>query len=331
MVKELSLRSALAACVAAGAFGAGLSFARHAGTPVATVPAPIAAPTSMNRLGPSPFAAAPDVAPATSPSANGLESLWLAFKAAGTEAEEAKIWLRLSEMTDRDPVLFRQLMARYDPQADARTKKLLRFILSGNPDHREEVERFSLGLAASGDVLRRRDGFAFLAQAPIHGEPVRKLAVQALKGEHDPGVLTGAATIVGRNALEPQEATALVPALRPLVTHADAELRASAVYALAKLDKASGAQAEVAVALADPAAEVRQAAVTALLANGTRSEQLKEGLWTVLNSRLEEPGLRYAASAALERYPLDAVEHARFEQMRREVVTTTRLQNQRGG
>jgi hypothetical protein len=330
-MKGLSLRSALVACLVAGGFGAGLSFARHGGTLAAPAPSLVAARVPEDRLAASPFAAMPDVAPPAATGADGVESLWQAFKAARSEAEEAQIWLRLSELTDRDPVLFRQIMARYDPRADARTRKLLRFVLTGNPDHREEVERFSLGLAASGDVLQRRDGFAFLAQAPIHGEAARKLAVQALRSEHDPRVLAGAVAIVGRNALAPDETAALVPALRPLLAHADAELRAGAVYALAQLDKAGGAQAEVAVALADPATEVRQAAVTALLGNGIRSEPLKQGLWRVLSSRSEEPGLRYAASAALERYPLDAAEHARFEQMRRDAVTTTQAQNQWGG
>jgi hypothetical protein len=308
-MKTLSLPRVLLASAACATLGFGLAelWRGDAGAalPAAARAASFAGVSGSSALPPSPNTGDLDEDAAT---------LWQVAQLASDPATQGEALNRLGALISESRHVFREMILRYDPQADSQTRELLRSLLVGDAQHRTEVTEFSLQLAASTDPQRRRDGFAMLADLRADIAPALKLAARALDNEHDPAVVRQAAAIVGQAAIAPAEAQALRPRLLELAGNEDASLRATGLYTLARLDKIGGAEPQLVQALADPAPEVRQAALAAMQANATRSEALKQALWTLLESNAELPALRRSAAQGIERYPLEQAEYLRLKQ-----------------
>jgi len=253
--------------------------------------------------------------PAAHPPADeDAASLWQTAQTSADPQVRSDALNKLSTLISENRGEFEAMLRRYDPRADRETRDLMRSLLAGDPEHRAEVMEFSLELAASDDPQRREDGFAMLARIGADTPPVLELATRVLGTERDPAVVQQAALLVGQAAVGPAEAQALQPRLVEMAADPNASLRAAGVYTLSRLDKTTGAEPQLAQALADPAPEVRQAALAAMEENAIRSDGLKQALWKMLESDSESPALRDAAAQGLERYPMEQAEYERLKQ-----------------
>ncbi|HJV95931.1 MAG TPA: HEAT repeat domain-containing protein, partial [Albitalea sp.] len=224
----------------------------------------------------------------------------------------------LRSQAEADPAVLRGLMQRYPGERDAAAKSRIRSVLASI--NKPEVIGFATQLAASGDPATRREGLEMLQHLAPDSPEVRKVVRNALATEQSPDILVAALGALGPAAAPSAESDGIVTQLRTLAQHADPTVRSQSVLQLAQWDKSGSAQATLSQALADPSAEVRQAAVFALAQSNIRSDSAKAALLAIAGNANESRPLRGSALQALERFEMSKEEHAVYSQARSQVL-----------
>lgn len=305
---------------AAVSFGLGfaLAWSMRAPAPEAAIAAVAMPPPAASLAAPSRPAvwAGTGVAGASALPANaGVDELWARALAPqdGYDAED-----RLRKLAQSNPVALRSLLQRYDSTQAAPARDLLKSILS--TVQAPDVVAFSTRLAASSNAAERKFGFEMLQSVAPDSPEVRSIARRTLATEQSPEVLVQALAALKAGATEPEESDQIVAQLKSLAQHADASVRSQSIAQLAQWDKKGEGAERLSQALADPAPEVRQAAIFAIAQSGVRSETVKAALMGLMNNPQESREVRGSALQVLERFSLSKEEVASFHQAR------TRLQ-----
>ena len=250
-------------------------------------------------------------APAISatPAQASADELWaMALKlqdqqAPGYDAED-----RLRKLAQTDPTALRMLLQRYDADKSARARELLKSILS--TVQTPEVTAFATRLAGSMDVAERKYGLEMLQSLAPDAPETRNLVRRTLASEQSPEVLVQALGTLQSTMLDPEEAAQIVAQLKVLAQHADPAVRSRSLAQLGQWDKSGHGAEQLALALADRAPEVRQAAVFAIAQNGGRSDNVKAALISLVNNAQESREVRGSALQVLERFALTKEEYA---------------------
>lgn len=221
---------------------------------------------------------------------------------------------KLLELAQSGPAALTKLIQRYGTENNPHTKDVLKSVLASV--QKPEVFALSAHLATSTDAARRREGFELLQHAATEPAGVRNMVKQALAHEQSAEVLVQALAALKPAVVEPAESGAIVSQLDGLTQHADPTVRSQSVLQLAQWDNTGTAVARVSQALADPALEVRAAAVSALAQSGMRSDQVKAALLSMINNANENRDLKDSALQALERFALNREEYAHYVQAR---------------
>jgi hypothetical protein len=214
-----------------------------------------------------------------------------------------------------DPAALRALMQRLERSEAGEERNLLKSVLGSI--HLPEVQAFALRLAASSDPALRADGYEILQTHGIADPGVRAQLQRALSGESDPRALRLAIQALHYDAVP--DGPAIVGGLQQLTRHADAGVRSSSLAQLSHWEKGPALEDWVHNGLADPAREVRQAAISAALNGETRSERLKTSLLQIAANRQEATDTRDIALNALEHYKLEPEEYVVYAQAREEI------------
>lgn len=266
-------------------------------------------PASAGWLGELPSKPVP-TSPATAAHASAnADELWaMALKpqdqqAPGYDAED-----RLRKRAQLDPTALRMLLQRYDADKSPRARELLKSILS--TVQTPEVIAFSTRLAGSMDVAERKYGLEMLQSLAPDAPETRALVRRTLASEQSPEVLVQALGTLQSTMLDPEEAAQIVAQLKNLAQHADPAVRSRSLAQLGQWDKSGQGAEQLALALADRAPEVRQAAVFAIAQNGGRSDSVKAALIGLVNNAQESRDVRGSALQVLERFALTKEEYA---------------------
>lgn len=218
----------------------------------------------------------------------------------------------LYEKARADPTSRKELLDRYRSAPQGEAKRMLRGLLMSLQT--ADVFDFFMELATADDPDQRRDGFDVLRITGYKVPEVRKLALQALATEQDPTILSNAIGALHPTIAPEPESAAVLQQLRRFARHSDAEVRAQSVRGLAAWDKTGESPPYLQQALADPAPQVRSAAVVSIIENRVRTDELKRILMRIAAAAEESPGLRTNAVIALERFALSSDEYAQILQ-----------------
>jgi HEAT repeat protein len=139
-----------------------------------------------------------------------------------------------------------------------------------------------------------------------------------LERESDPEILAGALHALHRDTPPPALASAIAGTLGRLRAHADEEVRARAVAALAEWARDAAEVGAVAAALRDPAPRVRAAAAYALGVHRWPVPEVVAALTRSVADRNEDFEVRQLAWRALRLYPLDEAAYRAAEEFREE-------------
>lgn len=262
---------------------------------------------------------APPAASAAIPATDGVDELWTAAlvpqgqQAAGYDAED-----RLRKLAQTDSTALRKLLQRYDSDKTPQARELLKSILSTvqTPD----AIAFSTRLAGSLNVAERKYGLELLQSLAPESPETRNLIRRTLASEQSPEVLVQALSTLQSGAVEPEEAAQIVAQLTSLSQHADPAVRSQSIAQLGQWDKAGQGVDRLTQALADPAPQVRQAAVFAIAQSGIRTESVKAALIGMVNNQQESKDIRGSALQVLERFSLSKDEYANFARARAALV-----------
>lgn len=220
---------------------------------------------------------------------------------------------------ERNP--FSDAVDKLQEDEGARSALLAQLAAESDPTHREHI-RILLGFVTTPDVARaaiamtgepsaraRREGFELLHHQD--GNDARAAVAQALEREQDPQVLAAALQAVQapsqRARVEDRRTQA---SLLQLTEHADPNVRANALQALARTGRSGSAPAAVVRGLSDEDEEVKDAALLAVVEGRLRSNDVKERVLAMLTDETCSPELRTRAVDVLDAFPLDARELA---------------------
>lgn len=220
----------------------------------------------------------------------------------------------LREMAQKDPIYLRNLIQRYEAEHKPEVKEMIKSVLASIP--KPEVLAFFTRLANSSNPVQRKEGYAMLQQMAPDSAEMRNLLVQALTTEQSPENLVQAVAALQPAAVDPREANAIISQLGILAQHADPAVRSQSILQLAQWDKTGASHNRLTQALADPAQEVRQAAIFAIAQSGVRNDDVKLALLNVINSASESRATKGSALQVLERFQLSKDEYDRYMQMR---------------
>lgn len=314
-MERITLQVLLASVAASFVAGFGMAWfvkpdPAFAPAAVAAVPKAAGLPAGAGWLGnlASPGPAPAPVATAAQPHPSA-DALWaMALKPQdqqppGYDAED-----RLRKLAQLDPTARRMLLQRYDADKSARARELLKSILA--TVQTPEVIAFSTRLAGSMDVAERKYGLEMLQSLAPDAPETRSLVRRTLASEQSPEVLVQALGTLQSTMADPDEAAHIVAQLRMLAQHADPAVRSRSLAQLGQWDKSGQGAEQLALALADRAPEVRQAAVFAIAQNGGRSDSLKTALIGLVNNPQESREVRGSALQVLERFALTREEYA---------------------
>jgi HEAT repeat protein len=306
-VNRFSLSVLLTSIACSFAAGFGLAWQMHDGDQAqvnAAAPAAQAqsgqAPAGVNQ---NPWSKS---ASASSPYRSGYEGA--AARPAATLDEQ-----KMREQALADPVALRSLIQRFETETNPGTRESLKSVLM--TIDKPEAIAFVTRLATSNDVAKRQEAFEMLQNAPDSPQ-IRNVLKQALTTEQTPALLTQAIVALKPAAVDPSESEAIVGQLRGLTQHADPGVRSQSILQLGQWDKTGSGQDRYAQALTDPVPQVRQAAIFAIAQSGVRSDGIKAGLISMINSPSESREVKGSALQALERFSLSKEEYASFSQAR---------------
>lgn len=306
------------AMLATAAIGVALGFsaARYAGEPLDRL---------MGRsetLSPGAPAAQAGTAPQAMPDTVWLERLgrikWEAPDNAAVQALSAAVAAR--------PSLRAAVLQRYRQEQPLPAKAGLRQVLVAAGESPDLIAA-ALRLAQDADGSARADGFRLLAEFNPR-EEAYTLARRALVEERDPAALAGALMCLRpMDVLPPQEVQHVLQRLQALNTHPSPAVRGHSVQKLADWDRSQVVAAKaVAQALADPDAEVREAAVGAVAIASLRSGPIKRAVLGILGNASEDPRVREAALLVSEQFALTQDEYATYVAGRDGLVEKSRQQ-----
>jgi len=237
---------------------------------------------------------------------------------------------KLLKLAQEDPAAVRALMARYLKEDGAQVKDLIRTLLSSVD--KPEVLAFSMQLASSTDVSKRKEGLSMLQNLGGESSEVRALVQNTLQTEKSPDVIVQALHALKvpfspesseaktRSSTQDAQSVAVVAQLQSLSKSTHPEVRSLSLLQLAQWDKAGASQPLWSQALTDEATQVRQAAVFAIAQSGIQSEAAKTALLGVVNNAQESKEVRGSALQALEAFTLSSQEAAQFSLVRYQVL-----------
>jgi HEAT repeat protein len=202
-------------------------------------------------------------------------------------------------------------------ERDERTKDMLLSVIGSV--NKPEVVALTTRLATSNDVAQRKEGLVLLRQMPESAPEVRNVVKQILATEQSPDVLVQALSALRPSVVEPSESDAIVSQLRTLAQNADPNVRSQSLLQLVQWDKNGSANDQLAQALSDPQAQVRQAAIFAVAQSGNRSDNVKATLMNIINSPSESKEVKGSALQVLERFSLNKEEYASYNQVRSQI------------
>lgn len=226
-------------------------------------------------------------------------------------ADEEK---QLRERAEADPAFLRDLIQRYETERKPEMREIIKSVLA--TIQKPETVAFFGRLANSSDPLQRKEGYAMLQQIAPDSPELRNVLKQALASEQSPELLAQAVAALRPSAVDPAESAAILAQLGSLAQHADPAVRSQSVLQLGQWDKTGAAQGSMAQALADPVAEVRQAAIFAIAQSGARSDALKSALLGIIGNGAESKAVKGSALQVLERFSLSKDEYVRYTQAR---------------
>ncbi|MES2355145.1 MAG: HEAT repeat domain-containing protein [Pseudomonadota bacterium] len=265
-------------------------------------------------------------------SSENLDTLWKQIQGANTTAAEVAVLSKLEALAANNPAVLEEIMHRYDARVDEKTKRMIKFVLTGGGGQSPNVQAFSLQLAASDDPIRRKDGFELLQAATAAKTPqVSNLAMRTLQNEQDPAILSLAAGALRYAVVDPAQAEIVKAQLYSLTQHQDAAVRAQSLQTLAVWDKTGAAENNLYQGLSDPASQVRQAAIEAIGESGTRSDRLKKQLLSMISSQQEEPITKAGALAVLEKFSLNPNEYASYRKIQGDVSSALKAGDEADG
>ncbi|MDH5823045.1 HEAT repeat domain-containing protein [Luteimonas sp. RD2P54] len=212
----------------------------------------------------------------------------------------------------RDPAFLQQLLQRYATEAEEDERGALLALLRGVGN--DDVLRFALALAGSGEAEARRRGLALLEAFPLDRPDVRDTVALGLQAERDPAVLQRYVELAAPAVMPVEDAAPLVRGLEALTAHPDPEIRGRSVVQFAQWSDPAAAEEALGRALIDQAPEVRRAAVGGIVATRARSDRLKDGLLWMASDAATTAEDRAAAVFALQWFALDRDEYALYRQ-----------------
>jgi len=210
----------------------------------------------------------------------------------------------------QDPGYLRELLRRYSFETDLDRRGALLAILQGVAN--DEVLQLGRQLAGNPDPDMRRSGLALLKAFPLDVAEVRDTLAQQLREERDPALLKESIDMLAPAVVASEDAAPLLERLAALRSHADAEVRASAVLQSVRWNKRGDDAAILEAALLDPDIAVRRAAIAGIEASGARSDRLKIALLDIAGDARTESDLRRSAAFALQNFALDRDEYALY-------------------
>ena len=221
---------------------------------------------------------------------------------------------RLRRLAQADPTVRRSLIGFYDTARTAQERALVKATLSSvqTPD----TVFFANRLVNSGNVADRLFGFEMLQGLAPDTAETRALVKRTLAGEQAPEVILMALAAVRSGAAAPDETAQVLAQLTALSQHPDPVVRGRSIAQLALWDKSGESGERLALALADNAPEVRQAAIFAIAQASVRPPGAKEQLLAMAGNPQESRDLRGSALQALERFPFTREEYAEFARLR---------------
>lgn len=211
-----------------------------------------------------------------------------------------------------DPAYLRTLMQQYAAATDLDRKSALLAILGSTGG--DEVLRFALQQAGSGDPATRGDGLRLLASFPMDRMEVRDAVVGQLRDERDPRMTVQLVEMLAPTQVATEDAAPVVQALGRLHRHDDADVRAASVLQSAQWDREGDVEDTLQRALLDPAPQVRAAAIAGVTSSGTRSDRLKDSLLEIASNPRSSDEDRHAAVVALHDFALDRAEYAIYRE-----------------
>lgn len=319
---KMTSRGLIASVGASFALGFGVAwYLKPASAPVPDVAVAAQAASGSAAAGAAGFGdawtqPAPARASLAPPAGNrGVDELWTQAllpqgqQAAGYDAED-----RLRKLAQTDPTALRKLLSRYDSDKTPQARDLLKSILS--TVQTPEVIAFSARLAGSMNAAERKYGLELLQGLAPDSPETRSLVRRTLASEQSPDVLVQALATLQSSAVDPEESDQIVAQLKTLAQHADPAVRSQSIAQLGQWDKSGQGADRLLQALADPAPQVRQAAVFAIAQNGVKSDSVKTALIGLVNNSQESKDIRGSAIQVLERFSLSKEEYANFARAR---------------
>lgn len=224
---------------------------------------------------------------------------------------------RLREQALADPVFLRNLIHRYETEPSPEKKDMIRSVLATIP--KPEVLAFFSRLASSNDAAQRKEGYTMLQQMGPNSPEMLSVLKQALTNEQSPEALAQAIAALRPMPMDPSESQGIVGQLRTLAHHPDAAVRSQSILQLAQWDKNGQQHDQLAQAMTDPSAEVRQSAIFAIGQSGARDDSLKTALLGIVQNPNENRDVKGSALQVLERFSLNKEEYASYMQARSQI------------
>lgn len=233
---------------------------------------------------------------------------------------------KLRKLIKEDPLILRQLVARYDQETNINARQLIVSLLS--TVEKPEVLAFSKRLATSANLAQRQDGLGMLQNLSVDVPELHPIFLQILANEKTPALI-----LLTLGALKPPIAVApnaskesrsndaaqqaaIVSQLQNLSKNADPEIRLQSILQLAQWDKSDSSQYVWSQALTDSSLPVRQAALLGIAQSGTQSNKVKAALIDLAGDLNEHPDLRGSALQVLEHFSLSEDEAKKLKELR---------------
>lgn len=223
---------------------------------------------------------------------------------------------QLRKLAQENPYYLKRLLMLHENEKSAHHKEIIRSLLASIRSR--EVFALSRQLATSADSDQRMAGLVMLRDLNFNPQEERQLIRLSLNNDQQTAVILQAlvalkppapatsdtpASISSNgavNSIDAQTSSAIINQLQSLTHNADPAVRSQSVLQLALWDKKEGSLNYFSVALNDPVASVRQAAIFALAQSGNNADTVKQLLNGVINNASENTAIKTSARQVLD-------------------------------
>ncbi len=237
----------------------------------------------------------------------------------GDEDEELRAFAQAKLLTQlqNDPQALEWALRELEQHAGSERGAELAAVLGMISDY--EIEARALAMARSGNLDQKLLGLELLDRLDIDNPDTRQGIIDILRTEQRSDVLASALYALHPAVVAPAHAGQVRAALKPLVSHSEAELRRRGLISLARWSAESADLEPVVAGLADSSVDVRAGAAFALGQSPVKNAAGRAALTATVADTDEDWVVRELAWHSLGFFPQDAASHqawAAFAELR---------------